>query len=146
MITISKTAQFALLALALFATAFAFVLFQQPQQVNGSVSDSSEYVATTTAFSNIYGSTANASKLIASSSLTLGSVVITGATTGVWNIYDATTSDVTKRAQASSSILIASFPASIAAGTYTFDVKLNNGLYVDLISGTLPTTTITWRR
>ncbi len=81
-----------------------------------------------------------------SSSLTLGSVIITGATTGVWNIYDATTSDVTKRKLASSSLLVASFPASLATGTYTFDVRLNDGLFIDLQSGSLPTTTITWRR
>lgn len=144
--TITKGFQFLGLVLAVFITACFVVWFASAQNAQGSVDVASEYTATTTALSTIYGASTNASRVIATSSLTLGSVVVTGATTGIWNIYDATTSDVTKRKLATSSILVASFPASLAAGTYTFDVQLNDGLYVDVISGNVPTTTITWRR
>ncbi len=77
---------------------------------------------------------------------TLGSVVITGAAAGVINIYDATTSNVNLRTGnvPTSTILKATFPASAAAGTYTFDTTVTNGLYVSIL-GTMPTTTITYR-
>lgn len=132
----------AVLLIGLFAYAFL-----QKDPVYGSVSVTDEYMATTTASnSNTYGNTISDDKVLATSSLTLGSVIITGANTGVWNIYDATTSNVLLRAQASSSLLIASFPASLAAGTYTFDIRVKDGLLIDLQAGIMPTTTITWRR
>ncbi len=134
-------------SLALLAGIIVGAIWFKDKVAYASVAISNEYNATTTAATaNTFGNTIIASGAIATSSLTLGSVIITGATTGVWNIYDATTSDVTKRKLASSSLLVASFPASLATGTYTFDVRLNDGLFIDLQSGSLPTTTITWRR
>lgn len=131
---------------ALILTLLTFI-WMQSQPALGSVGSSDEYTATTTASNaNTYGNTISGSTVVATSSLTLGSVVITGANTGVFNIYDATTSDPNKRKLASSSVLIASFPASAAAGTYTFDVRLYDGLLIDLQSGVMPTTTITRRR
>lgn len=145
--TITRAFQFAGIVVALFITALFIAFFVRPEQTQGSVTETSEYMATTTASNNnTYGNTISDDKVLATSSLTLGSVVITGANTGVWNIYDATTSDVTLRKSASSSLLVASFPASLAAGTYTFDIRVKDGLLIDLQAGIMPTTTITWRR
>lgn len=76
----------------------------------------------------------------------LGSFVITGATTGIVEFYDATTSNVSLRAasMSTSSITVASFPASTGAGTYTLDATLANGL-VTYVSGTAPTSTVTYK-
>jgi len=119
----------------------------RPDVSLGSVNVTAEYTATSTAGSTGYGATITGSQIIRSGAGTLGSVVITGANTGIVNIYNATTSNVSKRTgqPATSTILIASIPASAAAGTYTFDVTFSTGLYVDLISGVMPTTTITFR-
>lgn len=120
----------------------ALVLTQQASPVLGSAPRGSEYQGTTTT----QGAYLADSALLTTSG-TLGSVVITGAAAGVINIYDATTSDITKRQanMSSSSILVATIPASAAAGTYTFDRVVFNGLYVNII-GTIPTSTITFRQ
>lgn len=112
-----------------------------------SVAVSNEYMATSTAASTGYGATITGSKLIRTGQGALGSIIITGAAAGVINFYDATTTDITKRTgnTATSTILIASIPASLAAGTYVFDVAYKTGLFFDLPSGTMPTTTVTYR-
>lgn len=76
----------------------------------------------------------------------LDSVVITGASTGVLNFYDATTTNASIRfPQATSSLqVVASFPASTAANSYLVNVAFTNGLITGII-GTTPTTTITYR-
>lgn len=113
----------------------------------GSVSVSSEYHATSTAANSVFGATITNDTLVVSGPGTLGSVVITGANTGVINIYNATTTNVSQRTgnTATSTILLASIPASAAAGTYTFDLLFTDGLFVDLNGGIMPTTTITFR-
>lgn len=112
----------------------------------GSVARGGEYQATTTNNFTAGGSLAESSTTAG----TLGSVVITGANTGTINIYDATTSNTTLRSTtvSTSSLLVASFGASTAAGTYTFDKVLFNGLYVSVVAGvgTVPSTTITYRQ
>lgn len=119
---------------------FVFVIANK-QPAEASAPRFAEYQSTTTTFTN----TAPES-LIQSGAGTFGSVVITGATTGTINIYDATTSNVNLRTgqQASSTLLKASFPASAVANTYTFDSLLTNGLLLET-TGTVPTTTITYR-
>lgn len=111
------------------------------QSAKASVIQGSEYHATTTTTGTF--ATENA---LQTGSGALGSVVITGPAAGVMNFYDATTSDVSKRTgnKATSTILLASFPASAPAGTYTFDEAFYTGLYVSVI-GTMPTSTITSR-
>lgn len=113
----------------------------------GSVNQANEYLATSTAASTVYGATITGDTLIKTGQGALGSVVITGANTGVINFYNATTTNVSARTgnTATSTILLASIPASAAAGTYTFDVFYTTGLYVDIESGNMPTTTITYR-
>jgi len=112
----------------------------------GSVNNGNEYNATSTAQNTVYGAF-SANRAIKQSWGTLGSVVITGANTGIINFYNATTSDITARTgnTATSSLLIASIPASLAAGTYVFDLNFTDGLFLDLVSGNMPTTTITYR-
>jgi hypothetical protein len=121
--------------------------FSNVQVVNheplfGSVSVTSEYNASTTILNGV-----NVDTLIKASPGTLGSVIITTAGNTVFNLLDATTTDVTKRAtgQSTTTIMIAQFPASAAVGTYTFDSTFSKALFFDVISGTLGTSTITWR-
>lgn len=119
------------------------LLFKPFQTAFGSVAIGNDYQGTTTV------STPGAFPVEArlqNYGGSLGSVVLTGATTGTINIYDATTSDVTKRTpgQSTSTILLASFPASAATGDYVFDRVFFNGLYI-VTTGTIPTTTITYR-
>ncbi len=107
----------------------------------GSVDQGSEYHSTTTSTGRF-----TVPYTLQTGNGALGSVVITGAATGVINIYDATTTNSSLRSsdQASSSILLATFPASTAANTYTFDALFYRGLIYDVV-GVQPTTTVTWR-
>lgn len=131
---------------AAFLLALSYIVFQPAQPSLGSVNRANEYIATSTAGSASVGAF-TASRLIQTGAGALGSVVITGANTGVINFYDATTTNISSRTgqSSTSSIHIASIPASLVAGTYTFDVAYTDGLYVDIVSGTAPTTTITFR-
>ena len=133
-------------AFLLLAVTIAMV-FQQPRGAQGSIRIGDELQATSTAPSSAYGATISGDTLIKTGTGALGSVIITGANTGIVNFYNATTSDVNKRTGqvATSTILLASFPASTAAGTYVFDTQFTYGLYIDLISGAMPTTTVTFR-
>ena len=134
------------LAIALlFAVAGLFLVMQQPRQALGSVYIGNEYYATSTSATAVYGAF-TASRVIVSGPRAFGSVIITGANTGTLNFYNATTSDVSLRTgqKATSTILIASFPGSTAAGTYTFDVQVTDGLYIDIL-GLAATSTITFR-
>lgn len=126
------------------AGSLSSTLFETADRL-GSVSQASEYIATSTAANTVYGATITGDTLIQTGPGTLGSVVITGANTGIINFYNATTTDATQRTTATSTILLASIPASAAAGTYTFDVRYFDGLYVDIVGGNMPTTTITYR-
>lgn len=116
-----------------------------------SVGVTDEYIATSTA-ANGYLGAFTTGRLLRSGYGTLGSVVITGANSGVVSFYNATTTDINKRLgnTSTSSIHLATIPASAAAGTYTFDVIYTDGLFVDrnpqdLGGGAFPTSTITYR-
>ena len=114
---------------------------QNNQPTLGSVDYGGEYQGTTTSTGRF-----PTTVTLKTGNGALGSVVITGAAAGVINIYDATTSNVLARTgnTPTSTIYLASIPASAAAGTYTFDRVFFTGLVVD-IAGTMPTTTITYR-
>ena len=133
-------------AALLLAVTFAMLVLQRPESAFGSIRIGDEYQATSTAANNLYGATVTSSRVIKTGTGSIGSYVITGANTGVINFYDATTTDVNKRTgnPATSTILIASFPASAAAGTYTLDVEYKTALYIDLISGAMATGTVTY--
>jgi len=128
------------IGIAIISGIFILVSNNQNKGI-GSVMQSGEYHATTTSQGRFPSSV-----VLQSGYGTLGSVIITGATTGIINLYDATTTDVTKRTgnTATSTLYIATLPASTAAGTYTFDTSFYTGLLVEII-GTTPTTTITYR-
>lgn len=144
MTTTEKT--YAAIVSLLLIGLFAYAILQS-DPAYGSVEVSHEYTATTTAASTLYGNTITVSTRIKSGPGALGSVVLTGAASGIVNIYNATTSNVSLRTgqKATSTILLAAIPASMAAGTYTFDVAFTDGLYIDLVSGNMPTSTITYR-
>lgn len=140
--------KYSLTLVAVFAIAVVMYVAVQPApKADASVVTGSEYYATTTAQAVLFGNTITAGKTLKNGYGALGSVVITGANTGVMNFYDATTTDVNMRTgnRATSTILIASIPASAPANTYVFDATVNNGLLLDLPSGNMPTTTITYR-
>lgn len=144
--TLSNT-HITIIAIALFFGLVIGAVWFTPRTSFGSVSVTDEYTATSTAASTVYGATITGSKVIRTGTGSLGSYVITGANTGVISFYDATTTDVNKRTgqKATSTILIANFPASAAAGTYVFDAVYSTGLYIDLASGAMATGTITYR-
>lgn len=130
-----------LAAIAIFAAIVICASLLRPAQVvYGSVSQGSEYQGTTTTAVSFL------SDIALPANQALGSVVITGTATGVINLYDATTSNINLRTgnTSSSSILLATLPASTAAGTYTFDRIVRYGLFVNVV-GVMPTTTITFR-
>ena len=134
-------------AFLLIAVTLAMLVLQAPRNAGASIRVGDEMFATSTAASAVYGATITGDTLIKTGTGALGSVIITGANTGIINFYNATTSNVSARTgnTATSTILLASFPASAAAGTYTFDVVYTTGLLVELESGLMATSTITYR-
>ena len=108
----------------------------------GSVTVGNEYNSTSTIHTAIVGS-----QLIREGWGSLGSVTVTGVGTSAFSLYNATSTDFsTNPKRATSTALLATIPASLAAGTYTFDVTYTDGLFVyyDVV-GTAPTSTITFR-
>ena len=103
-----------------------------------------DYIATTTR--NFDGTAMTNLTVVSSTNGSIGEVTITGAAAGTINLFDATTSDITKRrsTMSTSSILITTIPNSAAAGTYQINSRFNNGLLVELL-GTVPTSTINYR-
>lgn len=132
-------------AVALMLGIFLGAFFRSENAI-ASVAYGNDYIATTTAASAAYGSQTG-DVLLKTGYGSIGSVVITGANTGVVNILNATTTNISLRTgnTATSSIVLATFPASAAAGTYTLDAVFTAGLLVDLNGGNMPTTTITYR-
>lgn len=149
---LTKELSYVLVAIGLIAVATSLYLFTTNYQTAfGSVAVSNAYTATSTAANSVFGAFTS-SRVVRTGTGVLGSIVITGAGTGTINFYDATTTSIAKRASgmATSTILLGSIPASLAAGTYVFDVAFKNGLYVDFSTldagtGSVPTTTITYR-
>ena len=123
--------------IAILVALIALLGGYQGSQILGDSSADANYATTTS--TGRFPTTA----LLRSGSGVFTGVTITGAAAGVMEFYNATTSDVTKRASSlsSSTILIASFPASAAAGNYLFNTPFSTGLFV-AITGTMPTSTI----
>jgi hypothetical protein len=116
------------------------IMYIKPQSNLGSVGEGGTYKP-------YYTPSGGANyKVLKTSPGTLGSVVITGAGAGSITLYDATTTDVTKRALATTSLtVVAQLPASTAAGTYTFDANFYKGLAAVWSSTLTGTSTITYR-
>ncbi len=116
------------------------ISFSKNKNINGSVAQGNEYHATSTK-AGVTGGTMTLPATLCSTGGSLGSVVITGAGTGIVNIYDGT-STVTNSQYGTTTL--ASFPASTAAGTYTFDLATYRGIAIDA-TGNVATATITYR-
>lgn len=125
----NKLAIFGILTVALFV----FVALKTSEPAIASVSQGSEYIATTT-------QGINSNMLLNTGFGTFGSVVITGLNTGTLTVYDSASTTIT----AASSTVLASFPASAPVGTYTFDVRYTKGLVI-VPTGTQATSTVTYR-
>lgn len=118
-----------------------FVVFNKDNTNLGSVSRGESYQSVVTATE-----LTDNKDLLKLGSGVLGSVVITGAASGTFEFYDATTTNATLRTITATSSLrrLASFPTNATAGTYTFDVAYSQGLIV-AFKGTQGTTTVTYR-
>ena len=130
-----------LLILCTILGIFAF----STRETYGSAIQGQEYNATSTASGGYgWGTTIG---LIKTGQGSLGSIVLSGTSVGVLALYDATTTDVTKRTgnRATSTIIRGRIDSGQIAGTYTFDVSFTDGLIGVLEAGTMSTTTITWR-
>ncbi len=136
--TLSKAAL--LLAGAAFVLSLFLVLTASPFNAHGSVAQSNEYQATTTF------ALSTSVRTLKTGFGSLAQVTITGDNTGLITIYNATTSDINARTgnKATSTLVIADFPASTPEGTYTFDAQFTDGLLV-VTSGAPATSTITYR-
>ncbi len=138
----------AVLAVVLLVGLGSVLSIQHQGVVLGSVAQGNDYQSTTTPTV----ATAFPAQALLNGSTTgyfagaLANVTITKTDTGSFCLYDATTSDVTKRqaSQATSTIILACFPASPTAGTYTFDARYYNGLLITTVSP-MASTTITFR-
>lgn len=123
------------------------VYFNSLKLVSGSVNDSSAAYESTTTRASFDGTaitaTGAAPKTLSVGFGTLGSVVITGASAGTIDLYDATTTGA--HSDYVGTTTLASFPLSTVAGTYTFDVQYKKGLML-VLSGTTGTSTITWKK
>jgi hypothetical protein len=138
--------------LMVFAVLFLLIIVSQKAGVSeASVTQSSEYIATTTGSGGGFtGGVArigfDAGDLNAPISGSIGSIYFALPTTGQVDIYDATTTDITKRtgAIASTTLLMASFPAGTGTSTVSIDSRYRYGLIV-VFKGSVSSTTVTYR-
>ena len=126
------------------------IIWQKPWKTGASVAIGNQYQSTTTPQvadrTNLCPAIAGNGRASSTTGV-LGSVNVTVAGTGSLAIYDATTTNKNLRAiQATSSLLLADFPAS-TAGSYHYDVEFNRGLLIDYTTGGtgLASTTISYR-
>lgn len=116
----------------------------QPKKVSlGSIGDGQAYNSTTTDSTwNTPAAITGGTKILKLGSGTLGSVVITNSTAGAFTLYDAST---TINGGVYGTTTLAKIYASVAAGTYTFDIAYSRGLIVEFQSPNVASSTITWR-
>lgn len=114
------------------------------QKSFGSVNDSSAAYESTTTRSAVLGVPLTSPTTLSLGFGTLGSVIITGANTGITYIYDATSTNAHSDYVGTTTLAI--IPASMAAGTYVFDVKYTRGLVIETIGGLVASSTITWKK
>jgi len=140
--TLHKT----LLALGISLTIVAIILVSNGKGlISGSVESSAgAYMSTSTInlTAPTTGTALASPKTLTTGPGTLGSLIITGANTATINFYDATS---TAAHSDYATTTLVSFPASAAAGTYTFDLEFKRGLVVEIV-GTVATGTITWKK
>jgi hypothetical protein len=130
-------------AVALIGGAIGWYAHQQPEQNQGSVTQGNDYYATTTPLTTVFNP-----QVIKGSGGSLGSVVITITGTAPLDLYDATTTNVnlrTGQVATTSLPLLAHFGGSPTVGNYVFDESFYKGLIAVYGTGTISTTTITYR-
>lgn len=123
-----------LLSLGIFVTAFSFFTFNT-DKAGASVVDSGTY-----RFKNITSTNASstAGVSVKSKGGTLGSIVVASSSpAGVFRVYDGIAT--------STGTLVASFPVSAVAGTYTFDVSVDTGIVLDVPTTFNGNYTVTYR-
>lgn len=133
--------QFTTLVVGLILLLALVLVFLPKGRDLGSVTVGNEYYATSSA----PWTGAASSHTIDRGWGTLGSVVVTKAGDMEFYLLDATNTPELVDAYATTSDALVYIPASLAAGTYTFDINYTDGLYFYLISGGTGTSTITWR-
>lgn len=126
-----------LLVLALVVGAVAGWFFPKGQNVGG-VTVGNEYNATTTPFTEGW-----TTRVLDTGNGTLGSIVVTKAGSVEFALRD--NANTTAYEGATSTRTLVYIPANLAAGTYVFDVNYSRGLVLDVIQGTLGTSTILFR-
>lgn len=125
-----------LISIIIGLVAVILIVNKSPLPSVGSVTRGGEYQATST---YPVGAAALYSTLISNTNGTLGSIIVSSTTVGTLKVKNATsTSDV-------ASTTIATFGASPANGTYTFDAIITRGLIIELSPGFTGGYTITYR-
>lgn len=133
------------LAVGLIIGVFAGIVVSKRllQPPIGSIQTGQEYYATSTIHTAITGS-----KLIQNGYGSVAQVTITGAGTSAFTLIDTTSTEslATDARISTSTQELLTIPASLAVGTYVFDVTYVKGLYIyfDTV-GTAITSTITYR-
>ncbi len=119
-----------------------YLYTNRSSNVLGNIAPTAEYTLSTTT-----PQVADRTVLCGGSTRNVGSVGTVNilSMTGELALFDATTTDVTQRtgALATSSIIIAWFPAGSGTSTVPLDIAFKNGLLVDYAG--VGTTTITYR-
>jgi hypothetical protein len=130
-----------IVVIVIFLFGLTYLNNQVPGKILGSINDGGAYSSIVT-----YSANATNKDLVKLGQGIFGSVVITGAAAGTFEIYDATTTNGLIRTLTATSSLtkLASFPTNAAVGTYTFDTAFTQGLVVAFTS-TQGTTTITYK-
>jgi hypothetical protein len=108
----------------------------------GSVTQGNEYRYQSYGVANSSGT----ATVLKGSAGSLGSVILTGTTASPLVIYQATTTDATKRATAATTSLtsIIAIPTGTTKDVFTFDISVPVGLMA-VWGGVVSTSTITYR-
>jgi len=147
-----KLSKKALLSLVITGALFVGFLvglsyFRDSNQALGNVEIGGELVATTTGIGAGYPEAVKTFTPTATPvSGMLGSIFFTVPTISRVQVYDATTTNVSLRTGniASSSLLLADFPAGTGTSTIPLNIRFRYGLTV-VFNGTVSTSTITFR-
>lgn len=134
---------------ALAITVLLAFIWEKPWNAGASVRVGDQYQATTTP--QVADRTnlcpARPTGMASSTTGILGSVNVLNANDSAFFVYDATTTNNNLRKNtATSSMILAQFPASPTEGSYHFDIEFKRGLLIDYVTpARVSTTTISYR-
>lgn len=106
----------------------------------GNFGGEAAYATTTDEFGAVV---VGGSKLLKTGPGVLEHIVITNETAGSFNVYDATSTNTNHRNHATTTI--AKISASLAEGSYDFQVAFARGLLIEFQSTNIASSTITWK-